>query len=85
MKEYINKNKLIDYIGECIARNADFTVSDLLKIIKAYPHTPMNEIIGNRLKDGQWLERSNKCVCIICGEESDKKTEFCPNCGAKNY
>lgn len=87
MSEYINKDELIDYIGEYIKNNAGIGLFELLDAIKDFPLAPMCVIIGNRLKDGQWVNSTNKdgkCVCIICGKLSNKRTNFCPYCGARN-
>ncbi len=81
MKKYIEANKLIENLKEFAPEHYSKLIEML--ILKQPEVEPM-EIVKNRLKDGIWLERDGYVLCVQCGRTSDKATEYCPNCGARN-
>ena len=89
MNEYIEKAELIKKL--CF-ETAEWCYSPTIKTIKDFPASDVQPV-----KHGRWIDiyewakmhdsiASGMCLyywCSECQEEQEKKSNFCPHCGAR--
>lgn len=65
-------------IGEAPCKSCG--IHDMLEEVEAYPAADVRPVVrGKWQKIGQF---GVVVVCSVCGKSPDRKTNFCPNCGA---
>lgn len=72
-KKYIT----LDQALEVLDRQACYWAADYMELIPAADVAPV--VRGKWQKIGQL---GVIVVCSVCGKSPDRKTNFCPNCGA---
>lgn len=86
MKEYIEREKLIDDILHAllVVPSEDFLLppeKDIVRMIKSEPAADVRKVVR-----GRWITKpymmGNTQYCSRCGENYGMKHNFCPNCGA---
>lgn len=69
--------EIINDIRDCISVDGYWTILERLKKLPSVSPQP---------KVGYWIEDEYemKVWCSACGEENDKCSKYCPNCGSYN-
>ena len=84
MPRYIDADNLIDYIRTLSIWSKTYEVEALRAINELLNQIPTAEVREN--VKGEWIEvidiGYHGWRCNLCGEDSYRKSNYCPNCGA---
>lgn len=86
--EYISRQKALEAIKSKEKEGVSDFYSGMMEGLSCALHAVMDvpsaEVV--QVAPGKWLKQYHgqvNSICSVCGKESGRRTDFCPNCGAK--
>ena len=93
MVEYVDKQKIINFLNNIRSKNEKSYEQSIQKIIDTIIETIKRfktVELKPKIKYGHWIQTTENgaygekyLYCSICNEESTISSPYCPNCGAR--
>lgn len=75
--EYIEREAFIKHLREDPLFN-HIERYGITNVIESFPAADVAPV-----RRGEWEDGHSVVFCSVCGEQSEWRTPYCPNCGAK--